>query len=109
MAGPVPPERAALLNFLVPGLGYLALGTRRALAGLLLGYCAITVTLAALHLLTLQQHWHHLSGGMFTGIGAQMLLFGAQHGFISAAVAWDAWREASAVSNPSSSPAAIAG
>lgn len=109
MPGPPAPQRAALLNFLLPGLGYLALGRRQALAGLLLAYCAVTLALAALHLLTLQLHWHHLSGDAFPGVGAQMLLFGAQHGFVAAAVAWDAWREGSAAANSSSSAAAIAG
>lgn len=84
--------KAALLNLLFPGVGYLFVPDRAVQASLLLAYLVVTAGLAAGHLWTMWLHWHHLDARDVGLVSAQVLLFAVQHGFVAGAVAWDAWR-----------------
>lgn len=87
--------RRGAANLALPGLGYLLLGRRRVLGGLLVAYSLTWAFLGVLHLLTIDAHWGHLHPSALPGIGAQVMLFVALHLFVGVGTTWDAiWGEA---------------
>lgn len=87
-------RRAALWNFLVPGLGYLMTPGKSVQAALFLAYSVLVLGLSAGHLTTMALHWHHLGPQDLKLVAAQVALFLLKHGFVALAVAVDVWPRA---------------